>query len=404
MKIMVLGAGLVGGPMALDLAEDPGFEVTVADVSEDALARLRDRNPGIATVRQDLSVPAEAGALVAGFDLVISAVPGCMGYATAKAVIGAGKDLVDIAFFSEDPFDLNELAEEKGVTAVFDCGVAPGMSNLLVGYADQQLDETDSVLIYVGGLPEERVWPFEYRAVFSPADVIEEYTRPARYVENGALVVRPALTDPEIINFPHVGSLEAFNTDGLRTIATTIDAPNKKEKTLRYIGHIEHMAVLREAGFFDKEEIEINGARLRPLDLTSHLLFKSWKLEEGEVDITVMRIIIEGKKSSRSIRYTYELFDRQDEVSGIHSMARTTGYTATVIARLLAEGMFTQKGAIVPEFIGRDEACVDFILAGLADRGVTYDEKIEDIEEYGAAPESGGSGHNLVRLVASGGR
>jgi len=379
MKIVVLGAGLVGGPMALDLAEDERFDVTAADVSEDALAKLRGKNPEIATVRQDLSKPAEVSALVAGFDMVINSVPGCLGYATLKAVIEAGKDVVDIAFFAEDPFTLSELAEKKGVTAIVDCGVAPGMSNLLVGYADHQLDETDSVLIYVGGLPEKRIWPFEYKAVFSPADVIEEYTRPARYVENGSLVVRPALTDPEIIDFPHVGSLEAFNTDGLRTLATTIDAPNKKEKTLRYIGHIEHMAVLREAGFFDKEEIEINGTRLRPLDFTSRLLFRSWKLEEGDADLTVMRIIVEGKKASKRIRYTYELFDRHDEVTGVHSMARTTGYTATVVARMLAEGLFTQKGVIVPEFLGKKKACVDFVRSGLAERGITYEETTEEV-------------------------
>ncbi len=379
MKIVVLGAGLVGGPMALDLSNDERFDVTAVDVSEKVLAKLQSNDPQINTVRRDLSKPDEIGAVVAEFDLVINAVPGCMGYATVRAVIEAGKDIVDIAFFPEDPFTLSELAEEKGVTAIVDCGVAPGMSNLLVGYADHQLDETDTVLIYVGGLPEKRTWPFEYKAVFSPADVIEEYTRPARYVENGTLVVRPALTDPEILDFPHVGSLEAFNTDGLRTLTTTIDAPNKKEKTLRYIGHIEHMAVLRDAGFFDKEEIEVNGTRLRPLDLTSRLLFRSWKLEEGEVDLTVMRIIVEGKKDGKGVRYTYELYDRHDEVTGIHSMARTTGYTATVVARMLAEGLFTEKGVIVPEYIGKEKACVDFVLHGLAERGITYEETIEEL-------------------------
>jgi saccharopine dehydrogenase-like NADP-dependent oxidoreductase len=380
MKVVVLGAGLVGGPMALDLVTDPRFEVTAVDFSEKALAKLASKNPEISTVQQDLSDSSGIGGLVADFDLVISSVPGWMGYATTRAVIEAGKHVVDIAFFEEDPFTLSEVAEKMNVTAVVDCGVAPGMSNLLVGYADHRLDETETVLIYVGGLPEKRVWPFEYKAVFSPADVIEEYTRPARYVENGHLVVRPALTDPEIIDFPYVGSLEAFNTDGLRTLATTIDAPNKKEKTLRYIGHIEHMAVLREAGFFDKEEVEINGARLSPLDLTSRLLFKSWKLEEGEVDITVMRVIVEGRKGEKRMRYTYELYDRHNEFTGVHSMARTTGYTATVVARMLADGAFTEKGLIVPEYIGRQPYCVEYILQGLAKHGVIYDERIEELE------------------------
>jgi saccharopine dehydrogenase-like NADP-dependent oxidoreductase len=379
MKVAVLGAGLVGGPMALDLVADPRFAVTAVDVSENALAKLAGKNPEIRTVLHDLSKTDEIGSLVADFDLVISSVPGGMGYATLQAVIGAGKDVVDIAFFAEDPFTLSEVAEQNGVTAIVDCGVAPGMSNLLVGHVDHQLDETESVLIYVGGLPEKRIWPFEYKAVFSPADVIEEYTRPARYVENGALVVRPALTDPEIIEFPIVGSLEAFNTDGLRTLADTIDAPNMKEKTLRYIGHIEHMAVLRAAGFFDKEEVEIGGTRVSPLALTSKLLFKSWKLEEGDVDITVMRVIVDGKKDDKRLRHTYELFDRHDEATGVHSMARTTGYTATVVARMLAEGLFTRKGIVVPEWIGQQPECVDYILRGLAERGVVYEKTVEEL-------------------------
>jgi lysine 6-dehydrogenase len=380
MRVAVLGAGLVGGPMAVDLARDERFEVTSFDFSEEALGRLSGAHPEVRTVREDLSAAGTVEKAVGGFDLVVNAVPGFMGYSTLKAILNAGVNAVDIAFFPEDPFTLNQLAVSKGATAIVDCGVAPGMSNLLVGHADQQLDKTDTVLIYVGGLPETRTWPFEYKAGFSPIDVIEEYTRPARYVENGSVVTRPALSDPEVIEFPGIGSLEAFNTDGLRTLITTIDAPNKKEKTLRYLGHIEKMAVLRESGFFDQGEIEVNGVRVRPLDVTASLLFPQWKLEEGEVDLTVMRIIVEGVKDDERIRYRYELFDRYDENTGVHSMARTTGYTATVAARMLIEGVFNEKGIIVPEWIGKDQVWVDFMLGGLAERGITYREQVETIE------------------------
>jgi len=378
-KVAVLGAGLVGGPMAVDLSRDERFDVTAVDVSETVLARLATENPGITPVRRDLSQADEVTALAGEFDMVVSSVPGSMGYATLEAVIAAGTDVVDIAFFPEDPFALSQLAQDQGVTAIVDCGVAPGMSNLLVGHVDQQLDQTDNVLIYVGGLPEKRTWPYEYKAVFSPADVIEEYTRPARYVENGSTVVRAALSDREIIEFPQIGSLEAFNTDGLRTLIKTIDAPNMKEKTLRYGGHVEKMAVLRSTGFFDKEEIEINGARVRPLDLTSKLLFRSWGLDDQEVDLTVMQVIVEGRRNGKRLRYVYDLFDRRDAATGVHSMARTTGYTATVVTRMLAEGLFPQKGLIVPEYLGKDKACVDFILDGLRERGIIYQERIEEM-------------------------
>jgi lysine 6-dehydrogenase len=374
-KIVVLGSGLVGGPMALDLAKDKDFKVTVVDIDAQALARLK-KVRGITAIQEDLSDPRIVKRIVQKQDMVISAVPGFMGFKTLQAILEVGKTVVDIAFFPEDPFELDALARRSNVTAVVDCGVAPGMSNILASHARQKLDEAASIAIYVGGLPEVRVWPYEYKAVFSPADVIEEYVRPARYIENGQLVIRPALSDPELINFPVIGTLEAFNTDGLRTLAKTLDVPNMKEKTLRYPGHIEKMAVLRETGFFDAQEIEIKGVRIRPLDFTAKLLFPKWKLREGEVDITVMRIIVEGRKKGRSVSMTYDLFDRYDEATGIHSMARTTGYTATVAARMIARGLYDRKGISAPESIGQIPECVKFMLDGLKERGIIYHETV----------------------------
>ncbi len=378
MKMIVLGCGLVGRPMAIDLAREPGYEITIVDKNRAALEALAHEHKNIETVHGDLGNPENIGALVADHDLVLNAVPGFMGFQTLRAIIEAGKNVVDIAFYPENPFDLDALAREKGVTAVVDCGVSPGMSNLLIGHVHKRLDRTDSILIYVGGLPEIRHWPFEYRAVFSPLDVIAEYTRPARFVENGTLVTRTALSDPELIDFPGVGTLEAFNTDGLRTLADTIDAPNMKEKTLRYPGHIEKMVFLREAGFFSEDPVDVNGHPVRPVDLTAELLFPQWQMEDGEVDITVLRIIIEGEQDGRARRVVYNLVDRADPSSKIHSMARTTGYTATVAARMLARGLYDRKGISPPELVGRCDECVEFMLDGLADRGLKIEESGEE--------------------------
>ena len=378
MKILVLGAGMVGGAMALDLAKDEMFEVTVADISEEALARLA-ASGRLKVMKQDLGDPALVRKLAGSFDMVVNAVPGFMGFQTFKAVIEAGRDIVDIAFFIEDPFTADEIARKNKVTAVMDCGVAPGMCNVLIGYAHHLLDKTENVVYYVGGLPQVREWPYEYKAVFSPVDVIEEYTRPARFIEAGQAIVKPALSEPELMNFPGIGTLEAFNTDGLRSLVNTIKAPNMKEKTLRYPGHIDKMRVLRETGFFSQEEIVVKGVKLRPIDLTTSLLFPMWKFTEMDVDITVMKVVVEGIKDGRKLRYTWDLFDRKDEVSGIHSMARTTGYTATVALRMIAGGLFTQKGVIVPEYFGAHPECVNYLLKGLRERGVVYDEKVEEI-------------------------
>jgi saccharopine dehydrogenase-like NADP-dependent oxidoreductase len=379
MKIAVLGAGLVGGPMAMDLAKDPGNEVLVADISDEALGRVTAKSR-VATRRVDLSNADEVQALAKQVDIVLSAVPSFMGFRTLETIIEAGKDVVDIAFFAENPLDLDALARRTGATAIVDMGVQPGMGSVLAGHAHSQLDETETILAYVGGLPRTRRWPYEYRAVFSPMDVIEEYVRPARYVENGKLVVRPALSDPELLDFPEVGTLEAFNTDGLRTMAQTLagKVPNMKEKTLRYPGHIEKMRVLRETGFFSTDPIDVGGGVLvRPLDLTTKLLFPMWKLEPGEADVTVLKVMVEGVKTGKRTRLTYDLFDSYDVATGIHSMARTTGYTATAAVRMLGKKLFTKKGVSAPELVGFERPCVEFLLGELRARGIIYKETIE---------------------------
>ncbi len=378
MQIVVLGAGRVGGAMARDLARDGQFVVTVADAAEEALGRLADQ-PAIRPLRADLGDANALAAAIAPADLVVGAVPGFMGFETVRRVIDAGKSIVDISFFDEDPFDLEPLARERGVTAIVDCGVAPGCSNLLLGYHSARLDAVERFVCYVGGLPRVRTWPYEYKAVFSPIDVIEEYTRPARIVERGEVVVKPALSEPELLDLPGVGTVEAFNTDGLRSLVKTIDAPDMVEKTLRFPGHIERMRMLRETGFFAKEPIEVGGQWVRPLDLTARLLFPAWQLAEGEEDFTVMRIVVEGCEGGRRRRFTYDLLDHFDRATRTTSMARTTGYTCTAAVRLVAAGRFRHVGLFPPELVGREPGCLDFILDRLRERGVVFTETQDDL-------------------------
>ena len=375
-KVVVLGCGLVGGPIAIDLAKKHEFGVTVADIAPEHLAAVAKKAP-LKTVVADLRDSGRIRELARDADFVVSAVPGFMGFETVKAVIETGRNVVDIAFFPEDPFQLDELARSKDVVAIVDCGVAPGMSNVLSAHAAQKLQAPEEIVIYVGGLPQVREWPYEYKAVFSPLDVIEEYTRPARFVENGYVVVRPALSDPEFIDFHGIGTLEAFNSDGLRTLIRTLKVPNMIEKTLRYPGHIEKITLLRETGFFNKEPIEINGVSVRPLDFTAKVLFPKWKLREGEGDVTVMRVMVWGESDGRKRRYTYDLLDRYDAATDTTSMARTTGYTATTAVRMLAHGLYDRVGISPPEFIGERPDCVAFMLKNLAARGIVFEESCD---------------------------
>ncbi|MFG0329427.1 MAG: saccharopine dehydrogenase family protein [Phycisphaerales bacterium] len=380
---IVLGAGLVGAIMARDLADDPEFRVTVADIRPEALAKAKERAPKIKTVEADLGDEGRVRDLVGNYDLALGALASPIGFQTLRAVIDAGVNFCDICFMPEDALDLDEIARERGVTAVVDCGVAPGMSNMLVGYAEAQFDRLTNAEIYVGGLPIERHWPFHYKAGFSPFDVIEEYTRPSRLVENGEIVVREALSEPELMEFPGVGTLEAFNTDGLRSLATTIDCPSMKEKTLRYPGHIELMRVLRAMGLFSHEEIEVgrDRVRVRPIDVTSALLFPMWKYEPGEPDLTIMRVIADGEQGGERVRVQWDLLDAHDPESDESSMARTTAFPCAIVARLVARGEFRRPGVNPPEFLGREDGVLDRVLAELETRGIRYlrrNAKLED--------------------------
>jgi len=374
-QVVILGAGRVGTAVAIDLAQEEGVSVTVADVSEPALVELRAKGR-IATQRRDLSRAAEVRAAIQDADYVVGAVPGFLGFRTLKAVLEAGKDIVDISFSEEDPFALESLAREQGVTAIVDCGIAPGCDNLILGCVEKQLDRVLRFECLVGGLPTVRTWPYEYKAGFSPIDVLEEYTRPARYVAHGELVTLPALSEPELIDFPGVGTLEAFNSDGLRTLLHTVDAPFKKEKTLRYPGHIEKMHMLRETGFFRKEPMFFGDARVSPLELTTKLLFPLWQMEEGDEDFTIMRVIVEGVKDGKPRSFVYDLLDHYDRSTKTTSMARTTGYTCAATVRLLMAGLYLRKGISPPDFVGREAGCWEFIRRGLQERGVVFQEKV----------------------------
>jgi saccharopine dehydrogenase-like NADP-dependent oxidoreductase len=374
MTIAVLGAGMVGRAIALDLAKD--YKVSSFDLNKANLLLLKERYPAIETAAADLSDYNLYKDLLAPFDQVVTAVPGFMGYHTLEAVINSGKNVVDISFFPENSLQLDKLAKERNVTVITDCGVAPGMSNFIIGRYNEEM-KIAGFECYVGGLPKERKPPFQYKAPFSPVDVIQEYIRPARMVEGGNIVTKPAMSDREIIPFPEVGELEAFNTDGLRSLTETMaHIPDMKEKTLRYPGHIDLIIALKEAGFFNTETIRINDTDITALDFTSRLLVNEWKLGPEEEEFTVMRVIIRGIQNGQPATVEYNLLERYDKASKLSSMARTTGYTCTAAVNLILKGMFRKKGVFPPELIGKDKKCFDFVLQYLSQRNINWQASI----------------------------
>lgn len=370
-KIIVLGAGMVGSSMAIDMAK--AHQVTLTDISITTLQKVQQKHPHINIKQLDVTDKNSLQSLIKQFELVICAVPGFLGFQTLKSIIEAEMNVIDISFFPENSLELDALAKEKNITAIVDCGVAPGMDNIILGYYNEKMKLSDFECL-VGGLPKVKTWPFCYKAPFSPIDVIEEYTRPARYVENSVEVVREPLTDCDYVEFDKVGTLESFNSDGLRSIIYTMPhIPNMKEKTLRYPGHVEYVRVLKESGFFSEENIEIKGVSVSPLDFTSKILFNEWKLGETEEELTVMRVTLKGENEQGQMEeVVYNLHDEYCNETNTSSMARTTGYTATAAANLFLDGLFFEKGVFPPELVGKHEACFNYFLSYLEARNIHY--------------------------------
>ena len=375
MRVLVLGAGMVGSVAAADLAATPGFEVTVADAGKESLARALRRSGGrVRTLQADAGSAKKAAALVARTkaEIVLGALPSRFGFDVMRGVIGTGRPYVDISFMPEDFREHDAIARRAGVPVVADCGVAPGMSNLLAGWAARTLDRCDAIEILVGGLPRERHWPWQYKAPFSHHDVIEEYVRPSRVVEGGKVVVKDALSEPELVTIPGLGTLEAFYTDGLRSLADTLKVPTMREKTMRWPGHAELMRTLRHLGLFSHEPVQVGDARVRPIDLTAKLLFPHWTYEEGESDVTVMTVRAWGMRGGREVRLAWTLHDELDPSTGFPSMSRTTAFPATSVLRLIAAGRIRKPGVHAPEMLASMPGIVDAVLADQRARGVKY--------------------------------
>lgn len=368
-KATVLGSGMVGMAIARDLALRGDLDVHIADLREDNLGRAAALAP-VQTHRADLGDPAVVKGLIAESALVVGALPSWIGLQSVRVAIEAGCPMVDISFMPEDARPLDPLARERGAIVVTDAGVAPGLSNMMAAAAAAALDRCDRLEIGVGGLPAVRRWPFEYKAGFSPWDVLEEYTRPARVVEKGEMVVKEALSGLKLIDVPEIGTLESFITDGLRSLVDTVKVPNMEERTLRWPGHAALMKIFRETGLFSLDPINVKGVTLRPRDVTAALLFPKWTFDEGEEDITVMKVTAWGEKAGRAAVAGFDFFDRYDAESRLRSMSRSTGYTATAVASLILDGTIADPGVHMPETLALRPGLLDRVFEHLRARKI----------------------------------
>ena len=369
LRAVVIGSGLVGSEIARDLARSNTFsEVVVVDAKAENLARLKGKK--IRTVKTNVFHGSVLARLLEDSDIVCGALPGRLGFEMMRKVIGAGKDLVDISYTPQDPFVLDSLAKKNNCILVPQCGVAPGLSNICVGDASRRFSKVDAVRIMVGGLPRHPRPPLNYQFVFSPDDVINEYTRPARIIDQGHVKFTPALSGMGEMRFPGVGELEFFVTDGLGTLPTSFPNVNEMaEYTLRYPGHARIMESLRTIGLLDKVLIEFDGKSIEPRRVVLELM-RSLSRDSGKEDLLAFRVEVRGRIGRQLGEVRYQMLDFYDPRLQATAMARTTAYTCTAVTHLITQGKIPRKGVVTPEELGTEERLFRFVKMFLKTRRV----------------------------------
>jgi lysine 6-dehydrogenase len=356
--MLVLGAGLQGSACAYDLLQnDEVTEVRLADISTEHLPDFLAPYSGRRLILTRLDVRDVEGvrALMRESDAVMSAIPYYFNLDLAKHAAEAGVHFCDLGGNTDIVFEQKKLdakAREKGITIVPDCGLAPGMVNILAQHGIDQLDTVDVVKIFVGGLPQDPEPPLNYQIVYSLEGVLDYYTTLSWVVRNGKREQVKALSELEPVHFDSpVGELEAFHTaGGLSTMAFRYEGkiPTMEYKTLRYPGHAKIMEAIRELGLLELEPINVKGVRVSPRDVAVAAMGPRLTKPEGK-DLVALRVIVKGKKAGAVKSISYELVDFYDDERGISAMMRTTGYSLSITGQMQARGEVQPPGVHTPD-------------------------------------------------------
>jgi len=359
MRLLVLGAGLQGGACAYDLLQNPAVtEVRLADRTVDHLPSFLQAYVGgerLKLITLDVKDAAAVAAAMSGVKAVMCALPYYLNLAMCEAAIAAGAHFADLGGNTEiveQQKALNAKAAAAGVTVIPDCGLAPGMVNILAQLGIDRLDRTESVRIYVGGLPQNPEGPLKYQIVYSIEGVLDYYTTLSWIVRDGKRMQMKALSELEPITFDApVGELEAFHTaGGLSTMASRYEGkiPTLEYKTLRYPGHAKIMEAVRELGLLELAPVDVKGTKVVPRDLAIAQM-QPRLTKKNSPDLVALRVVVSGTKAGKPQTQTFELVDRYDAQRGISAMMRTTGYSLAITGMLQAEGAVKPAGVHTPD-------------------------------------------------------
>ena len=379
MRMLVLGAGLQGSACAYDLLQNPGVTgVTIADLRPDHLPRFLEaaRDERLRPVKLDVSDEQAVRQAMAGHAAVMSAIPYYYNGPMARFAVESGCHFADLGGNTEIVMEqkkLHDEAKSKGVSVIPDCGLAPGMVNILAAEGIRRVDHADTVKIFVGGLPQNPEPPLNYQIVYSLEGALDYYTTRSWIVRDGEPAQVDALSEIEHVEFPEpVGRLEAFHTaGGISTMpfayAGRIDS--MEYKTLRYPGHADVMRPIRDLGLLSLEPIEVKGQRVVPRDLFIAAVTPQLKKPEGR-DLVALRVEVAGTKGGSPSRTVFQLIDRYDTEHGISAMMRTTGYSLSITGQMQADGRVTETGVHTPDEAMPFRAYVD----ELKRRGIVIEE------------------------------
>lgn len=380
MKIVVLGAGLMGREIARDLVNSNQVtRVILADqqpVTADVLEQLN--SPKIQFVQMDARDEGQLRRVIANGEAVVNALFYEFNEVVAQIALETGVHLVDLGGHIDGVTDrilaLDEAAKAKNIVMIPDMGLAPGMTNVLVGYGASKLDEVTSIKLYVGGIPIHPKPPLEYAHVFSLDGMFDHYTKPTMVVERGEEKLKPSLSGIEPIYIEGFGILECFYTaGGISTLHRTFPGVQTLAyKTIRYKGHAEKFKLLTDLGFLDAAyQLSVNGQLVPVRDVTRDVLKDKLALGD-EADATILRVIVSGEKAEQQVTYEYELVVKKEPMSATSAMSRTTGATASSVVQMILDGTISERGVRPPEIAVPGAVYID----AMAQRGIDIRETV----------------------------
>ncbi|MBL0189181.1 MAG: hypothetical protein IPP97_25995 [Candidatus Obscuribacter sp.] len=351
MQIVIFGGGLQGLVIAKNLQDRPEKpQVTIADIVEP-----QNLPAGIKGLKVDVLDLAQVKTATKGADALVLAVPSSIAHKALTNLLTLGIPVCDVSFTPDPPLSLDSEAKKSGACCVVDCGVAPGLSHILVGAAYRELGGLDEVEILVGGMPQAPPEVFRHAIYFNPSDLIAEYVRPARARSKGQNIApSPLEAKIEPYHDKDLGHIESFLSDGLRSLLDSFpDVAEMNERTLRWSGHLPAMKFMHKLGLFEDAVIAQTAK-----SLNSHYPASAFE------DYLLM--VVTARKGNKTL--SWRMLDKHTQ--GTSAMSRTTGYTTAAVTMLLAKKMFTAPGVHAPEVLGNEPELVKALLADLSERGV----------------------------------